>query len=68
MIKMEELKYYHEKWMEILNQKLNSAVENLKIKSKATFKEMKLNENLVAVNERVEEAQNQRIELKNLEI
>lgn len=68
MIKMEELKYDHERQMETLNQKLDSAVENLKIKPKATLKEMQLNEKLVAVNERVEEAQNYRKELKNLEI
>ena len=42
--------------MEMLNQKLDSAVENLKIKPKAILKEMQLNERLVGVNERVEEA------------
>ena len=35
---------------------LDSAVENVKIKPKATLKEMQMNEKLVAVNERVEEA------------
>lgn len=54
--------------MEMLNQKLDSAVENVKIKPKATLKEMQMNEKLVAVNERVEEAQNYRKELKILEI
>lgn len=52
----------------MLNQKLDSAVENLKIKPKAILKEMQLNERLVGVNERVEEAQNYRKELKNLEV
>lgn len=52
----------------MLNEKLDSAVENLKIKPKAVLKEMQMNEKLVAVNERVEEAQNYRKELKNLEV
>jgi len=42
--------------MQMLNEKLDSAVENLKIKPKAVLKEMQMNEKLVAVNERVEEA------------
>lgn len=54
--------------MQMLNEKLDSAVENLKIKPKAVLKEMQMNEKLVAVNERVEEAQNYRKELKNLEV
>ena len=48
--------------------KLDSHAENVKIKPKATLKEMQKNEKLVAVNERVEEAQNYRKELKILEI
>lgn len=54
--------------MEMLNIKLDSAAENVKIKPKATLKEMQQNEKLVAVNERVEEAMNYRKELKILEI
>lgn len=67
-MRIEDLKDDHEKQMEMLNQKLDSAVENVKIKPKATLKEMQKNEKLVAVNERVEEAQNYRKELKILEI
>ena len=67
-MRIEYLKDDHERQMEMLNQKLDSAVENVKIKPKATLKEMQMNEKLVAVNERVEEAQNYRKELKILEI
>ena len=55
-MRIEELKEDHEKQMEMLNVKLDSAAENVKIKPKATLKEMQKNEKLVAVNERVEEA------------
>ena len=54
--------------MELLNVKLDRAVEALKIKPSIKLKEMQNNEKLVAVNERVEEAMNYRKELKKLEI
>jgi len=54
--------------MEMLNNKLSRAEEAVKIKPKASLKEMQNNEKLVAVNERVEEAMNYRKELKLLEI
>ena len=54
--------------MEMLNTKLDRAVEAVKIKPSAKLKEMQNNEKLVAVNERVEEAMNYRKELKILEI
>lgn len=54
--------------MELLNVKLDRAVEALKIKPAVMLKEMQNNEKLVAVNERVEEAMNYRKELKILEI
>lgn len=68
LIKIEELKYEHEQQMDLLNEKLDSAVEAVKIKPQAKLKEMQQNEKLVAVNERVEEAMNYRKELKSLEI
>lgn len=68
LIKIEELKYEHEEQMELLNVKLDRAVEAVKIKPSAKLKEMQNNEKLVAVNERVEEAMNYRKELKILEI
>tara|TARA_B110000285_G_scaffold231922_1_gene301768 strand:- start:841 stop:1077 length:237 start_codon:yes stop_codon:yes gene_type:complete len=54
--------------MEMLNVKLDRAVEAVKIKPSSKLKEMQNNEKLVAVNERVEEAMNYRKELKILEI
>ena len=54
--------------MEILNQKLERAVEAVKIKPKAILKEYQNNEKLVAINERIEEAVNYRKELKELEV
>lgn len=54
--------------MDLLNAKLDRAVEAVKIKPSAKLKEMQNNEKLVAVNERVEEAMNYRKELKTLEI
>ena len=54
--------------MEMLNTKLDRAVEAVKIKPSAKLKEMQNNEKLVAVNERVEEAMNYRKELKIIEI
>jgi len=68
LIKIEELKLEHEEQMEMLNVKLDRAVEAVKIKPSAKLKEMQNNEKLVAVNERVEEAMNYRKELKILEI
>ncbi len=54
--------------MDILNQKLDRAVEAAKIKPAAKLREMQNNEKLVAVNERVEEAMNYRKELKAFEV
>jgi len=54
--------------MEMLNVKLDRAVEAVKIKPSINLKDMQKNEKLVAVNERVEEAMNYRKELKILEI
>jgi ribosome assembly protein YihI (activator of Der GTPase) len=54
--------------MEVLNQKLERAVESVKIKPKAKLKELQNNEKLVAINERVEEAINYRKELKDFEV
>ena len=54
--------------MELLNQKLDRAVEAAKIKPAAKLKEMQNNEKLVAVNERIEEAMNYRKELKEFEV
>ena len=58
----------HEQQMEILNQKLDRAVEAVKIKPSAKLKDMQNNEKLVAINERIEEAMNYRKELKDLEV
>mmetsp|Transcript_23070 Transcript_23070/g.35714 ORF Transcript_23070/g.35714 Transcript_23070/m.35714 type:complete len:171 (-) Transcript_23070:516-1028(-) len=68
LVKMEELKFEHEEQMELLNVKLDRAVEAVKIKPSSKLKDMQNNEKLVAVNERVEEAMNYRKELKILEI
>ena len=54
--------------MEMLDVKLDRAVEAVKIKPSINLKDMQKNEKLVAVNERVEEAMNYRKELKILEI
>jgi len=54
--------------MELLNQKLDRAVEAAKIKPAAKLKEMQVNEKLVACNERIEEAMNYRKELKDFEV
>ena len=54
--------------MEMLNEKLNRAVEAVKIKPDARLRIMQNNEKLVAVNERVDEAMNYRKELKAFEI
>lgn len=58
----------HEEQMESLNQKLDRAVEAVKIKPSAKLKDMQNNEKLVAINERIEEAMNYRKELKDLEV
>jgi len=68
LVRIEELKYEHEDQMDMLNSKLDRAVEAAKFKPSAKLKEMQNNEKLVAVNERVEEAMNYRKELKMLEI
>ena len=54
--------------MEVLNTKLDRAVEAAKIKPAPKLKEMQDNEKLVAVNERIEEAMNYRKELKEFEV
>jgi len=54
--------------MEKLEEKLGRAVEAAKIKPTLKLKDMQTSEKLVAVNERVEEAQNYRKELKILEV
>lgn len=47
---------------------LDRPIEAAKIKTSAKLKEMQINEKLVAVNERIEEAMNYRKELKDLEV
>ena len=54
--------------MEMLNQKLDRAVEAAKIKPAPKLKEMQVAEKLVACNERIEEAMNYRKELKEFEV
>lgn len=54
--------------MEQLNLKLDRAIEASKIKPDIALKDMQNAEKLVAVNERIEEAQNYRNELKKYEI
>ena len=54
--KIHGLQSEHEDQMQVLNQKLDRAVEAAKIKPAARLKEMQNNEKLVAVNERIEEA------------
>jgi len=54
--------------MEVLNRKLDRAVEGSKIKPDAKLKIMQNNEKLVAVNERIDEAMNYRKELKAFEV
>lgn len=66
--KIENLKLLHEDQMEMLNQRLDRAVEALKVKPVAKLKELQNQEKLVAINERIEEAMNYRKELKDLEI
>jgi len=54
--------------MEQLNLKLDRAIEASKIKPDIALKDMQNAEKLVAVNERIEEAQNYRNELKKFEV
>lgn len=68
MNKIEDLKMRHVQEMEDLNMKLERAVEAVKVKPKARLKELQVQEKLVAVNERIEEAMNYRKELKDFEI
>ena len=66
--KIQGLQIEHEHQMEMLNRKLDRAVEAKKIKPDARLKIMQNNEKLVAVNERIEEAMNYRKELKEFEV
>ena len=66
--KLENLTERYKDQLEILNQKLDRAVEAATIKPVAQLKEYQTQEKLFAINERVEEAQNFRKELKNLEV
>ncbi len=66
--KVDSLQLEHEEQMDMLNQKLDRAVEAAKIKPAAKLREMQNNEKLVAVNERIEEAMNYRKELKEFEV
>ena len=66
--KIQSLEADHEHQMELLNRKLDRAVEAAKIKPHQSLREMQNNEKLVAVNERIEEAMNYRGELKKFEV
>ena len=66
--KIQSLQIEHEQQMEVLNAKLDRAVEAAKIKPDARLKIMQNNEKLVAVNERIDEAMNYRKELKAFEV
>jgi hypothetical protein len=55
---MDGLKARTEEEMEALNMRLERAVEAVKIKPIAKLKELQCQEKLVALNERIEEAQN----------
>ena len=66
--KIEAMKQLHEQQMELLDQKLDRAVEAVKVKPVAKLKELQCQEKLVAINERIEEAMNYRKELKELEV
>lgn len=68
LLKIQDLELDHEQQMELLNMKLDRAVEAAKIKPHPSLKEMQHNEKLVAVNERIEEAMNYRGELKKFEV
>lgn len=63
--KMEELKTRAEQEVEELNLRLD---QSIKVKPSAKLKEMQCQEKLVAINERIEEAQNYRKELKDFEV
>jgi len=62
---MEELKTRAEQEVEELNLRLD---QSIKVKPSAKLKEMQCQEKLVAINERIEEAQNYRKELKDFEV
>jgi hypothetical protein len=66
--RIELLKETHAQEMDTINQLLDRPIEAAKIKTSAKLKEMQINEKLVAVNERIEEAMNYRKELKDLEV
>ena len=66
--KIEAMKQLHEEQMEVLNLRLDRAVEAVKVKPVAKLKELQRQEKLVAINERIEEAMNYRKELKDLEV
>ena len=68
LLRIQDLQIDHEMQMEVLNRKLDRAVEASKIKPDAKLKIMQNNEKLVAVNERIDEAMNYRKELKAFEI
>ena len=63
--KMEELKTRAEQEVEDLNMRLD---QSIKVKPSSKLKEMQCQEKLVAINERIEEAQNYRKELKDFEV
>lgn len=67
-MKIHDLQYEHEEQMELLNQKLDRAIEGASIKPDPRLKTMQNSEKLVAVNERIEEAMNYRKELKEFEV
>lgn len=66
--KVHALQHDHEDQMEQLNVKLDRAIEASQIKPDIALKDMQNAEKLVAVNERIEEAQNYRNELKKFEV
>lgn len=68
LTKMDGLKARTEEEMEALNMRLERAVEAVKIKPIAKLKELQCQEKLVALNERIEEAQNYWKELRDLEV
>jgi hypothetical protein len=68
IMKVHDLQYEHEEQMHMLNQKLDRAIEGANIKPDPNLKVMQNSETLVAVNERIEEAQNYRKELKDFEL
>jgi hypothetical protein len=65
---MENIERAHKLEMESLNEALQRDVEFVKVKPKASMRQLATEEKLVAVNERYNEAQKIRDELKVLEI